>query len=76
MKKSQPMPRLGDAGLVLRERGEDLELGDPGADVERVDDHQRHEDAVAEDVAIAARRSAARSTACRGSGTKTISTAA
>ena len=47
-------PALGDAGLVLGEGGQDLELRDPGADVEGVGDHQRHEDPVPEDGAVAA----------------------
>ena len=43
----------GDAGLILRERGQDLELRDPGPDVERVGGHQRHEDLVPEDRPVA-----------------------
>ena len=68
MKKSQPIPRSRDAGLVLGERGQDLELRDPGPDVERVGGHQRHEDLVPEDRPVAAGALGARSSLARGVG--------
>ena len=59
-------PGLRDAGLVLRERRQDLELRDAGPDVERVHDHQRHEDPVPEDVPVGARALAPSHSAARG----------